>query len=96
VQISSNALWHCCTKRDVPDLALLGYYLWGHMKTLVYEVKVDLRAALCRCIFTAADHMCNHHDNMASANQSMLMHAEKCMSPERGNFETVTCFYFFK
>jgi hypothetical protein len=24
-----------------PDLTHLNYYLWGHMKTLVYETKVD-------------------------------------------------------
>ena len=29
-----------------PDLTPLDYYLWGHMKTLVYETKVDSRAAL--------------------------------------------------
>ena len=27
-----------------PDLTLLDYYIWGHMKTLVYEKKVDCRA----------------------------------------------------
>ena len=31
-----------------PDLTPLDYYLWGHMKTLVYETKVDSRAALRR------------------------------------------------
>jgi len=29
-----------------PDLTPLDYYLWGNMKTLVYETKVDSRAAL--------------------------------------------------
>jgi len=34
-----------------PDLRPLDYYLWDHMKTLVYETKVDSRAALFRRIF---------------------------------------------
>jgi hypothetical protein len=51
-----------------PDLTLLNYYLWGHMKTFVYEVTVDLRATLCRRVFAAAaEHRWNCHDYMASA-----------------------------
>ena len=34
---------------------------------LVYETKVDSRAALRCHIFAAADHICNHSDNIASA-----------------------------
>ena len=29
-----------------PDLTPLDYYIWGHMKTLVYESKVDSRAVV--------------------------------------------------
>ena len=38
-----------------PDRTPLDYYLWGHMKTLVYETKVDSRPALRNRIFAAAD-----------------------------------------
>jgi len=31
------------------------FYLWCHMKTIVYETKVDSRAALRRRIFAAAE-----------------------------------------
>ena len=48
----------------------LDYYLWGHMKTLVYEAKVESRAALRDRIFAAAEHIRNHPDNIASATQS--------------------------
>jgi hypothetical protein len=59
-------------------LTLLNYYLWGHMKTFMYEVTVDLRATLCHCVFAAAaEHRCNCHDYMASTTQSMLVHAKK-------------------
>jgi len=70
-----------------PDLKPLDYYLWGHMKTLVYEIKVDSRAALHRHIFVAAEHISNHPDNIASATQSLLMHAENCIETGLGHFE---------
>ena len=50
-----------------PDFTPLDYYLWGHMKTLVYKTKVESRAALRKRIFAAAEHIHNHPDNGASA-----------------------------
>ena len=35
------------------DLTSVDYYLWGYMKALVYETKVDSRAALRHRIFAA-------------------------------------------
>jgi hypothetical protein len=46
-----------------PDLTLLNYYFWSHVKTFVYEVTVDLTATLCQHVFAAAaEHRCNCHD----------------------------------
>ena len=70
-----------------PDLTPLDYYLWRHMKTLVYETKVESRTALRDCIFAAAEHICNHPDNNASATQSLLMCAENCIATGGGHFE---------
>ena len=70
-----------------PDLTPLDYYLWGHMKTLVYETKVDSREALRDRIFAAAEHIRNHPDNIASATQSLLMRAENCIAIGGGHFE---------
>jgi hypothetical protein len=70
-----------------PDLTPLDYYLWGHMKTLVYETKVESRAALRDRIFAAAEHIHNHPDNIASATQSLLMRAENCIATRGGHFE---------
>ena len=50
------------------------------MKTLVYETKVDSRAALLHRIFAAAEHIRNHQNNIASATQSLLMRAENCIA----------------
>ena len=57
------------------------------MKTLVYETKVDSWAALRHRIFAAAEHIRNHPNNIASANQSLLMRAEKCIATGGGHFE---------
>ena len=65
-----------------PELTPLDYYLWGHMKTLVYETKVDSRAALRDRIFAAAEHigLRNLPNNIGSATQSLLMRAENCIA----------------
>jgi len=57
------------------------------MKTLVYETKVDSRAALRDRIFAAAEHIRNHPDNVASATQSLLMRVEECITTGGGHFE---------
>ena len=57
------------------------------MKTLVYETKVDSRAALRDRIFGAAEHIRNHPDIIASATQSLLMRAENCIAAGGGHFE---------
>ena len=54
------------------------------MKTLVYQTKVESRAALRDRIFAAAEHIRNYPDNVASATQ--LMRAEKCIATG-GHFE---------
>jgi len=57
------------------------------MKTLVYETKVDSRAALRHGIFIAAEHIRNYPDNIASATQSQMMRAENCITTGGGQFE---------
>ena len=57
------------------------------MKTLVYETKVDSRAALRDRMFATAEHIPNHPDNIASATQSLLMRAENCIATGGGHFE---------
>ena len=62
-------------------------YLWGHMKTLIYETEVDSRAALRHRIFAAAEHIRSHPDNIASATHSLLMRAENCIATGGEHFE---------
>ena len=58
------------------------------MKTLVYETKVDSRAALRDRIFAAADHV-NHPHKISSATESLLIRAENCIATGGGHFEQV-------
>jgi len=57
------------------------------MKALVYETKVDSRAALHHGIFAAPEHISNHPDNIASATQYLLMRAENCIATGGRHFE---------
>ena len=57
------------------------------MKTLVYETKVDSRAALRDRIFAAAEHIRNHPNNIGSATHYLLMRAENCIAAGGGHFE---------
>ena len=66
-----------------PDLMPLDFYLWGHMKALVYETKVYSRAALRDRILAAAEHIRNYPNNIAS----LLMRAENCIAAGGGHFE---------
>jgi len=53
----------------------------------VFESKVDSTAALHHRNFAAAEHIHNHPDNIASAAQSLVMRAEKCIATGGGHFE---------
>ena len=70
-----------------PDLTPLEYYVWGHVKTLVYESKVDSRTVLRDRIFAAAEQIGNHPDNIVSAIQSLLVRADNCLATRGGHFE---------
>ena len=70
-----------------PDLIPLDYYIWGHMKTLIYETKVDSRAELCARIFAVAEQIRNHPDRIVSAIQTLLIRAENCLANGGGHFE---------
>ncbi len=61
----------------------------GHMKTLLYETKVESRAALRRRIFAAAEQIRNHPNNISSATGSLLVRAENCIATAGGHFEQV-------
>ena len=57
------------------------------MKTLVYETKVETRAALRDRIFAAAEHIRKHKNTIDSSTQSLLLRAENCIAAGGGHFE---------
>ena len=57
------------------------------MKTLVYETKVDSRAALRRRNFAAAEQIKNPPYNIACATGSLMIRAENCIAHGGGHFE---------
>jgi len=59
------------------------------MKTLVYETKVDSRAALRRRIFAVAEQIRNHPNNIARATGSLKIRADNCIANGGGQFEQV-------
>jgi len=63
------------------------------MKMLVYETKVESRAALGDRTFVAAEHICNNPDNVASATQSQLLRSENCISTGGGKFENQALYF---
>ena len=63
--------------------------LTADMKTLVYETKLDSRAALRRRIFAAADRIRNHPHNISSAIESLLIRAGNCIASGGGHYEQV-------
>jgi hypothetical protein len=57
------------------------------MKMLVYESKVDSRAALRDRIFAVAEQIRSKPHNIASAIQSLLVRAENCLANGGEHFE---------
>jgi len=57
------------------------------MKILVHETKVDLRAALRRRIYAAADHIRDNPRNISSATETLLIRAENCITSGGGHYE---------
>jgi hypothetical protein len=55
------------------------------MKMPVYKTKVESQEAPRDCIFAAAEHICHHPSNIASATASAS--AENCIAAGVGHFE---------
>jgi hypothetical protein len=57
------------------------------MTTVVYEIKVDSRAALRDRIFAAVEYIRNHPENIASAIQSLFIRDKNCVGTGGRQFE---------
>lgn len=70
-----------------PDLTPLDYYLWGHMKALVYGEKVNAREELLIRIHNAAELIRNKRDEIQNAIEGILIRAQCCINCDGGHFE---------
>lgn len=70
-----------------PDFSPLDYFLWGHMKTKVYQHKVDTKEELLVKIFNEFEIIKNNPDIIRKAIENILRRAECCVHCEGGNFE---------
>lgn len=70
-----------------PDLTPLDYYLWGHMKSLVYSNKPQTRDELIQNIMAAAASIRDDPDSLQRVTSSIIRRARMCCEAAGGHFE---------
>ena len=69
-----------------PDLNPLDYHVWGYMKAMVYEQKVNTREELVHRILSAARSI-NNAAVLRKVTSSLVTRVRKCMEADGGHFE---------
>ena len=77
----------CSWPARSPDLSPLDFYLWGHMKSLVYRTKSNSKQELLEGIMQAAEHIQNKPDLLRKATHSVLQRTKLCIEAHGGHFE---------
>ncbi|GBM70439.1 hypothetical protein AVEN_154432-1 [Araneus ventricosus] len=70
-----------------PDLTCLDYFLWGYVKSLVYEIPVDSAEDLVARIAAAAGKVRDTPGIFANVRSSMRGKCEACIMARGRNFE---------
>lgn len=70
-----------------PDLNPLDFYLWGHLKQLVYNVPITTREQLLERIQNAANEIRNDPNVLARVCDSLVRRCHVCIRAEGGHFE---------
>jgi hypothetical protein len=70
-----------------PDLNPLDFYLWGHLKSLVYAAPVGKEEALLHGIVDACQTICNYPGIFERMRRSMMRHVEACIESHGRHFE---------
>lgn len=68
-----------------PDLTPLDFFLWGHIKTIVYRTSVDSEEELQERILEAMTSVTP--EMLAKARQNLIRRAKMCVRMEGGHFE---------
>jgi hypothetical protein len=78
-----------------PDLNPLNFYLWGHLKTLVYVAPVDSEEALHHRIVDVCQTIRNHPRTFEWVRWSMRRSVEACTESYGRHFEHLLEIYIF-
>lgn len=70
-----------------PDLTCLDFFLWGHMKQLVYETVVETEEDLVARITVAADAIADMPGIFERTRQSMVRRCTACIQANGRAFE---------
>ena len=70
-----------------PDLNPMDFYVWGHLKTLVYSTPVNDVESLRQRIVNGCETIQNTPGIFQRVRQSMLRRAEACVESHGGHFE---------
>lgn len=70
-----------------PDLNSCDFFLWGHMKSVVYRTPVINAADLQQRIMTVADSIRNDVEILASVRGSLMRRARACIRADGAHFE---------
>jgi hypothetical protein len=70
-----------------PDLNHLDFYLWGHLKSLVYATPVNTQQELWQRVWVACDTVKTSPGVFERVRQSTVRSARACVEVEGSNFE---------
>jgi hypothetical protein len=80
--------WSSCWPARSPYLSPLDYFLCGHMKSLVYEVKSNSRTELLNRIMDSCIHIRNDRDSVKRAVTSITRRAQLCIDNQGSHFDS--------
>lgn len=70
-----------------PDLNPLDFYLWGHLKNLVYSTPVETREELLQRIMFHCEEIRNDHQKLWRVQQSSIRRARECIRVQGAHVE---------
>lgn len=70
-----------------PDMTPLDYFLWGHLKTMVYGREMNTREQLIQRIIDACDEIRNNPNVIRKAVLNLMKRADKCVEVGGFHFE---------
>ena len=72
-----------------PDLTPFDYCLWGWMKDIVYQIRVNTREELIVCIMDTVAIINKSPDKLRNVTRAILTHATKCVEVGGDTFENL-------